>query len=546
MRTTNPLISCLMVTLPVAGRFDRLKQSLAGYLAQTYEPRELVIVANGGTREALAAIKAHVASLGRDDIRMVEPPGDLTLGALRNISMKSARGEVVCQWDDDDLFHPERLERQFQALARSGAEACCLEQVMQFFTVERLLYCLNFRVGGQPVFQGSLMAWAHAQLVYPETGPLARLGEDTEVVGALLARGGLHALRDMAHLYVYVSHGANSWDDWHHRCVARYHGLSPGLLRRREAKLREELAVFDFGPGAVTVQGSTGPAFIIGGDGAAPFWAQPLEALPSQPLVSCLMVTLPVPERLAYVKRSIAAYIAQSYARRELVIVIDGRVADPTTPAIRAHVAALGRDDIRLVEPPAGLTLGGLRNLARAAARGEVICIWDDDDLQHPERLRRQVAALVRSGGESTVLQEVMQFFPDERRLYCVTFRLSFEKAASATLMCRASAPIVYPEAGEPARRGEDMEVLWQLQVRGRYHVMTDQPHLYVCVSHRRNSDNEEHHRQIAANFSLSQDQLRLREAALREGLAAFEFGPGEVTVQGANGPGFTLNPSDG
>jgi hypothetical protein len=41
-------------------------------------------------------------------------------------------------------------------------------------------------------------------------------------------------------------------------------GLSQGLLRRREAALRDGLSVFDFGPGPVTVEGRNGPAFTLG------------------------------------------------------------------------------------------------------------------------------------------------------------------------------------------------------------------------------------------------------------------------------------------
>ena len=169
----DPLISCLMVTLPVPERFDRLKESVAGYVGQTYRPRELVVVANGGVPEALAAIKAHIASLGRDDIRILEPPGTLTLGALRNISKASARGEVVCQWDDDDLFHPERLRLQLAALVESGAEAVCLQHVMQYFRDDRRLYCTNFRNSVETVFPGSLMCWARTEVTYPETGERA-------------------------------------------------------------------------------------------------------------------------------------------------------------------------------------------------------------------------------------------------------------------------------------------------------------------------------------------------------------------------------------
>jgi len=260
-----PLISCLTVTLPVPGRFERLKQSLAAYAGQTHARRELVLVVNGGVAESATAIKAHVAALGRADIRIVEPPGDLTLGALRNVSLEAARGEVVCQWDDDDLNHPTRLERQLGALAASEAEGICLQEVMQFFPAERRLYCTNWRATDARAHPGTLMRWTRASAAYPETGAQARLGEDLEVVLELQRRGAYAVMEGVPHLYVYVSYGENSWDEGHHHMLATRLGLSQGLLQRREASLREGLAAFDLGPGDVTVQGSNGPAFTLAG-----------------------------------------------------------------------------------------------------------------------------------------------------------------------------------------------------------------------------------------------------------------------------------------
>ena len=259
----QPLISCLMVTLPIPGRLEGLKRSLDCYVWQTHARRELVLVLNGGEADAVAAIEAHVASLGRDDIRVVAPDGTLTLGALRNISVAAARGDAICQWDDDDLHHPERLERQLAALAESGAEGVCLQEVMQFFPAERTLYCTNWRGAEATAFPGALMAWTRAPIEYPESGEAARLGEDLEVVRQLQRRGGLGVLAGAPHLYVYVSHGGNSWNADHHRMLATSLGLSRGLLRRREAVLREGLSAFDFGPDPVTVQGVSGPAFTI-------------------------------------------------------------------------------------------------------------------------------------------------------------------------------------------------------------------------------------------------------------------------------------------
>lgn len=258
------LVSCLMVTLPSAGRLAFVKRSIAAYCAQTHAPRELVMVLDQGPAEARAAIAGHVASLGRDDIRIVAAPGPMTLGALRNLSRESARGVVHCQWDDDDLHHPERVERQLAALDEGGAEAVCLQEVMLYFAATRELYWTNWRAAEPTVMPATLMCRAAAPVRYPETGETARRGEDTAVCLQLLARGGLRPITDAPQLLVYVNHGANTWNDDFHRMLAERLGLSQGLLRRREARIREMLAGVDFGPGAVTVRGPNGAAFSLG------------------------------------------------------------------------------------------------------------------------------------------------------------------------------------------------------------------------------------------------------------------------------------------
>jgi len=265
----GPLVSCLMVTRPAERRFAFVKRSVAAYCAQTYPSCELVIVLDQGPAPAKAAIHRHVEALGRGDIRIVEATAELSLGALRNLSRASAGGQFHCQWDDDDLHHPQRVERQLTALAESGAEAVCLQEVMQFFTRPRALYWTNWRATEQGVMPATLLCRANSTLRYPVTGRASRLGEDTAVCLQLLARGALQALADAPHLFVYVNHGANTWGDDFHSMLAERLGLSQGLLRRREARIRESLKVFDFGPAAVTVAGPNGPAFILEAQGLA-------------------------------------------------------------------------------------------------------------------------------------------------------------------------------------------------------------------------------------------------------------------------------------
>jgi glycosyltransferase involved in cell wall biosynthesis len=252
-----------MVTLPSPRRLAFLKRSIAAYCAQTYARRELVIVLDQGTAEDKAAIIDHVATLGRDDVRIVESPRAMSLGALRNLSRASARGEVHCQWDDDDLHHPQRVELEFAALIACGAQAVCLQEVMLLLTASSELYWTNWRAAEPTVMPATLMCLATAPVRYPESGPHSRLGEDTDVALQLLRLGGLHPMTDASHLFVYVGHAANTWGTEFHPMLASRLGLSKGLLLRREARIRESLRAFDFGPGPVTVRGPNGVAFTL-------------------------------------------------------------------------------------------------------------------------------------------------------------------------------------------------------------------------------------------------------------------------------------------
>jgi glycosyltransferase involved in cell wall biosynthesis len=261
------LVSCLMVTSGTRRRFGYFKEGVAGYCRQTYPNTELVVVIDADQADARDATFQHIAGLGRDDIRVIEPGGGLSLGALRNVSLRNARGDVVCHWDDDDLHHPERVARQLEALVERRALSICLEEVMQFFPAERTLYCTNWRATPPKALPATMMCKVSAPIAYPEEGPTSRLGEDTAVIEQLQREGGFEVLGRAPHLYVYVSHGENTYSQDHHRMLAATLSVSQGLMRRHEAWLREGLSVFDFGENEVAVQGSNGLAFTIAGTG---------------------------------------------------------------------------------------------------------------------------------------------------------------------------------------------------------------------------------------------------------------------------------------
>jgi hypothetical protein len=258
-----PLVSCLMVTQPVPQRLPYFRQTVADYLRQTWAPRELVVVLDRGesaTREAFSRAPRR-AGARRHPGRGAR--GKLTLGALAQPELRARARRARVPMGRRRAYHPERVATQVALLRELGGDALCLEEVLHYFPrPDALLHQLP--QDGAAAMPGSMLMRRGLPVAYPEDGPKAERGEDTALVVQLHALGAFRAAAGHAHLYVYQSHGANTWNDEHHRMLAKELSLSKALLQRREAQLRAGLAPIDFGPGEVTVAGYNGVAFTLG------------------------------------------------------------------------------------------------------------------------------------------------------------------------------------------------------------------------------------------------------------------------------------------
>jgi glycosyltransferase involved in cell wall biosynthesis len=262
-KNTLPMISCLTVTL---NRLVLLKEAIHCYCQQTYPSRELIIVTDGTLRYR-QAIDDHIRWLGRSDIRLVyvAEPGR-TLGALRNVSLDAAAGAVVCQWDDDDLNHPQRLERQFEHMNAARADACCFTDQLQFFFASRSLYWTDWKAGGaqetEHLIPGTLMAYRDTQFRYPETGPFSATGEDSVLLSQIAATRTVAPFSGAGFLNIYSYHGRNVFSEVHHRRIAMHGSRSPAFLRDRESILRSALRQYRL-PEPYRVTTGDGPVVLI-------------------------------------------------------------------------------------------------------------------------------------------------------------------------------------------------------------------------------------------------------------------------------------------
>ncbi len=220
-----PLVSALMVT---TRRPLMALAAIACFQAQDYPNCELVVVEDDPDPQLGIAIQA----LNDVRIRFIKlNPGQLNLGELRNHAVHAARGEWVCQWDDDDLYDPARISVQMAALQSQQADACFLSRWTIWWPQQK-----RFATSVSRLWEGSMLARKSALNAYPSL----RRGEDTSVAEAVFQSARVVSL-DAPRLYLYVVHGANTFDAAHfdahwHNASARYSGLDARRVQQELAK----------------------------------------------------------------------------------------------------------------------------------------------------------------------------------------------------------------------------------------------------------------------------------------------------------------------
>lgn len=242
------MISCLTVTQ--SGRATELARAIACFQAQTLTECELVIVHDSDLAfdRTIHQIIGSEAGGDRYWIHQVAPGH--TLGELRNRAVDLSHYPIVCQWDDDDLYHPRRLELQFAHLQSQQADFCFLTDQLHLFEAERVMFWDDWKIEPYPMnlIQGTLMGYKCHLGRYPA---LAR-GEDTPVVVDLVRRGcRIAALSGMGWLYVYVYNGKNAWSLEHHTAISAWKRYRGDRLRVRAGLLQARLAEYQPAWGSV-------------------------------------------------------------------------------------------------------------------------------------------------------------------------------------------------------------------------------------------------------------------------------------------------------
>jgi glycosyltransferase involved in cell wall biosynthesis len=150
--------------------------AIACFQAQSYDPRELLILDDGES----------VRDLIPDDerIRYFHYPARMVLGEKRNLACELARGEVICHWDDDDWSAADRIEHQLSAMESSGKPMTGFHSLLYFDEPKREAW--HFR-GPSDWVVGSSLCYLKSIWAY-DPFPRISEGEDSYMVLRAQAR----------------------------------------------------------------------------------------------------------------------------------------------------------------------------------------------------------------------------------------------------------------------------------------------------------------------------------------------------------------------
>jgi glycosyltransferase involved in cell wall biosynthesis len=107
------------VIIPALDAALTIRQTLDSVLTQTYQEIEVIVVDDGSSDATSTIVEEFVARDAR--IQLVRQ-SNAGVGAARNTAIRKARGKYIAPLDADDLWFPEKLEKQVACLQQCGNE----------------------------------------------------------------------------------------------------------------------------------------------------------------------------------------------------------------------------------------------------------------------------------------------------------------------------------------------------------------------------------------------------------------------------------------
>lgn len=127
------------VVIPTYNRANLIVETIVSALGQSFSDREIIVVDDGSTDHTPEVLKPF-----EDQIIYIRQPNSGPAKA-RNTGIRMAKGKYIAFLDSDDLWLPEKLELQYQALEQNPQQGLVFTDVMWFSDGEVMVPSLRER-----------------------------------------------------------------------------------------------------------------------------------------------------------------------------------------------------------------------------------------------------------------------------------------------------------------------------------------------------------------------------------------------------------------
>lgn len=185
MTSDLPAVTCLC---PTYGRFSRLREALACFLAQDYANKHLLILNDARKPLEGTGLPSSVDIINTS-------PTYRNLGDKRQALLDAAQTPLVAHWDDDDLYLPHHLKRAVGAILGQPGATCAKGRGAWY--VLGTLPDLQVRGVHHNVFEGQMVFYRGRALELGGYPPM-HSGQAKALLGAFFKAGELVKIADDA------------------------------------------------------------------------------------------------------------------------------------------------------------------------------------------------------------------------------------------------------------------------------------------------------------------------------------------------------------
>jgi glycosyltransferase involved in cell wall biosynthesis len=165
--------SLVSIVTPSYNSGPFIAQTIESVLAQTYPHWEMLIVDDGSVDQSISIVEQYHHRDSR--VRLIQMAQNGGVARARNRAIEEARGQYIAFLDSDDLWQPQKLEKQVRFMEETGAALSCTAylRMNEAGTIRKEIVTVPNRVSYRSLLKSNTIGCLTALYDAKKVGPVA-------------------------------------------------------------------------------------------------------------------------------------------------------------------------------------------------------------------------------------------------------------------------------------------------------------------------------------------------------------------------------------